>query len=97
MTPYTDFFAKFASEKQQVLIARTSSFKLGGLEFKVKKGKRNTPYAVPITEGWRKNRCGAIALSTLEVRQDPNERKKRRAPHRCRIQTLRILRKRITP
>lgn len=49
MTPYIDFFAKFASEKQQVLIARTSSFKLGGLEFKVKKGKRNTPYGVPST------------------------------------------------
>ena len=75
MAPYTDFFAKFASEKQHVLIARTSSFKLGGLEFKVKKGKRNTPYAVPIYAGTRKNRCGAIALSTLEVRQDPNERK----------------------
>lgn len=97
MTPYIDFFAKFASEKQQVLIARTSSFKLGGLEFKVKKGKRNTPYAVPITEGRRKNRCGAIALSTLEVRQDPNERKKRRAPHRCRIQTTRRERKQVTP
>lgn len=75
MTPYTDFFAKFASEKQQVLIARTSSFKLGGLESNEKKGKRNTPYAVPITEVRRKNRCGAIALSSLEVRQDPNERK----------------------
>lgn len=97
MTPYTDFFAKFASEKQQVLIARTSSFKLGGLEFKVNKGKRNTPYAVPITEGRRKNWCGAIALSTLEVRQDPNERKKRRAPHRCRIQTTRRERKQVTP
>lgn len=75
MTPYTDFFAKFASEKQQVLIARTSSFKLGGLESNEKKGKRNTPHAVPITEVRQKNRCGAIALSSLEVRQDPNERK----------------------
>lgn len=57
MTPYTDFFAKFASEKQQVLIARTSSFKLGGLEFNEKKGKRNTPHAVPISHiDWKYNR-----------------------------------------